>query len=129
MKALTLKSPNAWAVIHAGKGVENRSRRTRHRGPLAIHAGRTWSQAGIDALKARGLSIGPAHTTAGMVIGTVELVGIHHAADCRTATGYCSDWALPDTWHWVLADPQPLQKPFPARGQLGLWDLPEEVAR
>lgn len=129
MKAITLRTPNAWAVIHADKDVENRTRRTHHRGQLYIHAGRTWSNGGIIALKARGISVGQAHTTAGMVIGTVDLVDCHHAADCKTEDSLCSSWALPDHWHWVLTNPQPLKEPFPAGGQLGLWNLSEEAGQ
>lgn len=40
MKALTVRQPWAWAIIHGGKDVENRSRNIvgSYRGPLAIHA-------------------------------------------------------------------------------------------
>ncbi len=33
VRALTLRAPWAWAVLHAGKRVENRSRPWRYRGP------------------------------------------------------------------------------------------------
>jgi hypothetical protein len=39
VKALTLRQPWAWAAIYGGKDVENRRWKTRHRGPLLIHAG------------------------------------------------------------------------------------------
>jgi hypothetical protein len=39
MKALTVCQPWAWAIIHAPKRIENRTWRTSHRGPLAVHAG------------------------------------------------------------------------------------------
>lgn len=45
MKALSVRQPWAWAILHAGKPIENRSRKDgkmpaicRHRGPLLIHA-------------------------------------------------------------------------------------------
>lgn len=40
MRALTIRQPWAWAVIHAGKTVENRSRNIAgdYRGLVAIHA-------------------------------------------------------------------------------------------
>jgi hypothetical protein len=41
MKCVSLHQPWAWAVLHAGKKVENRTWATRHRGPLLIHAART----------------------------------------------------------------------------------------
>src|SRR5688572_4676832 len=38
MKALSLRQPWAWAVVHGGKRVENRGWTTDYRGPLLIHA-------------------------------------------------------------------------------------------
>ena len=37
-KALSVRQPWAWAIIHAGKDVENRTRRTLFRGDFYIHA-------------------------------------------------------------------------------------------
>lgn len=42
MKALTLHQPWASLVARGVKTIETRSWSTRHRGPLAIHAGSTW---------------------------------------------------------------------------------------
>jgi hypothetical protein len=39
LKALTIRQPWAWAIIHAGKDIENRSWNSRLRGTTAIHAG------------------------------------------------------------------------------------------
>ena len=38
MKCLSILQPWAWAIIHGGKDVENRTWRTAYRGPLLIHA-------------------------------------------------------------------------------------------
>ena len=47
MKALTVKQPWAWAIIHGGKDVENRSWMP-NLGPrgmrIAIHAGKGWDK-------------------------------------------------------------------------------------
>jgi hypothetical protein len=40
--ALTLHAPWAWAVVHGVKTVENREWPTRHRGPIFVHAGRSF---------------------------------------------------------------------------------------
>jgi len=37
MKAISLWQPWAWAILHAGKDVENRTWPTHHRGPLLLH--------------------------------------------------------------------------------------------
>ena len=38
MKALSIRQPWAWLIVHGSKRVENRSRRTHYRGPVLIHA-------------------------------------------------------------------------------------------
>lgn len=124
MKALTVKQPWAWALIHGGKNVENRSRPTKHRGRLYIHAGKGWADEGIDNI---GIDAMPADEAllSGMVIGTVDVTDCHHADDCTHNTGStrCSEWAMPDHYHWVLANPMPVEIPFPATGKLGIWNL------
>ncbi|MBB3041198.1 hypothetical protein [Nocardioides soli] len=46
MKALTVQQPWAWAIVHGGKDVENRTQAWSYRGLLAIHAGARWSDRG-----------------------------------------------------------------------------------
>lgn len=36
--ALSIRQPWAWAIVHAGKDIENRNWPTRFRGPVCIHA-------------------------------------------------------------------------------------------
>jgi hypothetical protein len=38
MKALSIKHPWAWAIVHAGKDIENRTWECRYRGEILIHA-------------------------------------------------------------------------------------------
>ena len=68
----------------------------------------------------------------GAVIGVVDLADEHPSGDCwrkpwkwETADpvngDYCSDWAMADHHHLVLANPRPLARPIPATGRLGLW--------
>lgn len=45
MKALSIKQPWAWAIFH-GKPVENRNWYSKHRGPLLIHASKTFDYDG-----------------------------------------------------------------------------------
>jgi hypothetical protein len=143
MKALTAQQPWAWAIINGGKDVENRSRPTKHRGQIYIHAAKTWSQDGIDAMRARGQFSAPGemHATLGMVIGTVDVVDCHHSSECgpqKVIGGYairgdsvspvipeemCSPWSMDDNYHWVLANPRALACPFPETGKLGIWNL------
>lgn len=130
-KALTVKNPWAHAIIAGDKDVENRSRPTKHRGRLYIHAGLTWSQDGIDFMKPRGMltgGLGEMYGELGTVIGTVDVIGCHPAEECEQVdidgfASYCSEWSMPDHYHWVLANARPLACPFPETGRLGLWTL------
>ena len=152
MRAITIRQPWAWAVIHAGKTVENRIRNIAgaYRGLVAIHASKrddlnafTASDVLCKAVEShlprRASGIAdmrePWLLNHGMIIGVADLVGVHYvdghserwdAEAERNAT--CSPWAHHGPiWHMVFANPRPLDCPIPARGQLGLWTLPDDV--
>lgn len=122
-----MKQPWAWAIIHGGKDVENRSRPTKHRGQLYIHAGKSVAPEALDFPPMRAaLSANGPELPAGFVYGTVDVIDCHAAEDCENwaETGsLCSAWAMPGFFHWVLATPRPLACPFPEKGKLGLWNL------
>lgn len=153
IKILTVRQPWAWAIIHGGKDVENRSRNIAgdYRGTVAIHAGLTTD---LDAMSRD--MVGRIATTRlfrperewfsnspnGAIIGVVDLVDVHHSDNCPGRTvvedvgtnlvkGYhdslCSPWAMYRNWHLILANPRPLPEPIPHKGALGLRTLPAEV--
>ncbi len=116
-RVLGVRNPWAALIIHgcpdgSFKDVENRSRRTSHRGPLLIHAGLA-----TDPSEWNG-KLG--EVPSGAIIGVVDLI------DCVQDSA--SEWAEASSWHWLLANPRPLTTPIPARGQLGLWRLPHHTA-
>ena len=154
MRAMTVQQPWAWAIIHGGKNVENRSQPWSYRGPLAIHAGSRLSDRGMTdqrvghALQARGhihidvlppglpnmshLLGAPIHLRA--VIGVVDLTGAHWAEP-----GCCdpNPWAeeeytehggrtLSRIAHLVLENACSVP-PIPCDGHLGLWRLPADI--
>lgn len=106
--AITVQQPYAEWIIDGRKDIENRTWRTPHRGLLAIHAGRKTYE--LD-----GLGLDRDGYVMGAVIGTVELVDIVRGSE--------SEWAMGDHWHWVLANPQRLAVPVPARGKMGLFTV------
>jgi hypothetical protein len=147
MRAITVKQPWASAIVHGGKDVENR--RTNivgsYRGPLAIIAGRSfdreaWLLEGIartwladyygwsDGDWGRDLS-------AGAIIGVVDLVSVHNAAEClnprdiadESTWTWCSPWAENNVLHLELSSPRPLPEPIPFTGFLGCRALPVDV--
>lgn len=141
MRALTVRQPWAWAIIHGGKDVENRSRNLAgsYRGPVAIHAAKAddrdaWAALAKTDLATWGRAMDARESLLpGVILGVVDLVDVHHADDCwdwnpNTAMDdLCSPWAQPGHHHLALANPRPLARPIPWRGQLGLWTLPDDV--
>lgn len=142
MKALTVRNPWAWAIIFGGKDVENRSVRTSHVGAVAIHTAKAVDtegmyshlvQAAIDECNTAQVIPGQLIPRADMeqlgnVIGLVDINPVHRADQCRDQHGdLCSPWAQDGMWHWPLTNPQPLMKPIPAKGALGLWEWDQPV--
>jgi len=136
MRGLTVKQPWAWAIVHGGKDVENRSRSLGpYRGPVAIHAGLTDDPEAppnvIEMWSSWWEHMGRPPVPRGYVIGVVDLVDVHHALRTTGSdepTEMCSEWAQDgDLWHLVLANPRPLATPIPWRGALGLWTVPADL--
>lgn len=137
MRILTVRQPWAWAIIHAGKNVENRTRNIAgaYRGTVAIHAGLTAIDH-HDALWDRHLFRNALASTVdrdgmsvrGAILGVVDLVDTHPVFDCITQQRdgdwhVCSNWAERSGWHLVLENPRPLAAPITYRGGLGLRRL------
>ena len=138
MKALSIRQPWAWAILHAGKTVENRSRPTRHRGPLLIHASKSrrtsdaWPSA--EWRKRFGIERPPrAELPTGALVGVVEVVAClplaewkawHADGDPRAThpEAMTSPWAE-GPWCWVLAEPRAFEKPVPWKGQQNLFEV------
>ena len=123
MKALSIKQPWAWLIIHGGKDIENRSWRTKFRGRFLVHASagctkKEWASAVSFALNA-GLIKHPAEVPPinelefGSIIGSVELV------DCVDTSH--SPWYMGQNG-FVLSDPKPLAI-MPYKGRLGFFEV------
>lgn len=143
MKAITVRQPWAWAIMHGGKDVENRTRNIAgsYRGPVVIHAGlaelEKHNMASRALRAAHGTEV-PTVIDFGAALGLVDLVGVHHFADCVSTATYCcedceqvsgcSRWAeQANVWHLELENPRPFRKPVPYRGALGLWNFPDHL--
>jgi hypothetical protein len=125
LKCLSIRQPWAWAILHAGKDVENRTWLTKYRGPLAIHAshGCTRGQylaASAEIEKISGLKVPPLEDLPrGAVVGTVNLV------DCHGETTD-NDWALGGHGWLFLSEPKACQ-PLPMKGRLGIFQIDAEL--
>lgn len=126
---LTLWRP--WAELYLTvKAVENRFWWTRHRGPLLIHAGKTWDSAAVLFAGAidecRGISWKQADHPIG-IIGWVDLVDVTCGPRQQVAQCHCGDWAQFGQYHWHRENPQHFGQPIPCSGRQGLWYPPTET--
>jgi hypothetical protein len=127
MKALTIRQPWAWAVVHGGKNVESRRRRTAYRGPLLIHAAKN---ADPDPdVTARVLWTMADPETFGQPRAAWQarqaVIGVAWLADVLTDSP--SPWATTGWYHWVLEFPAPVDPPIPCPGRPGLWIPPRTL--
>ncbi|MCV0384877.1 MAG: ASCH domain-containing protein [Nitrobacter sp.] len=125
MKAISIRQPWAWAILHAGKDIENRDRRWNLRGRIVVHASATmtrdeiaaiedmsphWPVPSREAFRACGLL--------GALVGTVEVV------DC--VRDHSSRWFF-GPFGLVLREPRPFKTPVPYKGALGVMDVPDGI--
>ena len=134
MKALSVRQPWAWAIMHAGKDVENRTRITRYRGPVAIHATRCtraeYEQAAGVIYGICGVKVPPWESmrdTFGKVIGVVDLTDSVFVEEAKGPVAD-SPWAADDAL-WVLANPRECQW-YACKGARGyLFDIPDNAIK
>lgn len=126
MKALSIRQPWAWLILHAGKDIENRTWSTRLRGRVLIHAAQGMTRKEYDEVveaiwvttRCNG-ALPPEYEQLqrGGIIGSVEIV------DCVPASD--SPWFF-GPYGFKLANPQPL--PFvPMKGKLGFFEVDESL--
>lgn len=127
-----MRQPWAWAIAVGGKDVENRSRSTSYRGPLAIHAGTATSQRGNHDARVRTAwaTYRYHHGYPDLVRGAI--LAVADLADCHPDTGCCRPWGESEyreaggrtrttIYHLRLDDVRALDEPIPYVGRLGLW--------
>lgn len=119
---LSVIQPWAWALVFAGKEVENRVWRSNYRGRLLIHAPATrlskanmeWARRELARCARVGLDEIPEEFGHSQILGSVELV------DCRE--GKRSRWAQEDSFHWCIEEPRRLATPVEnVQGHLQVW--------
>lgn len=137
-KALSIRQPWVWAILNAGKRIENRSRRFHYRGPICLHAstadfrkemgsyeftcqdvcaaqwhsplrGARRNEAGP---KLADLIPDPAALQRGGIVGTAAIVNCVENSD--------SPWFF-GPYGLVLTNVQPVEF-IPVKGALGLFD-------
>lgn len=145
MRALSIRQPWAWLILHGGKDVENRDWSERYPAlrearellisgdRFAIHASKGMTRVEYeDALSfvhalsrhvrpfPPGLTMpAPESLPRGAIVGTARIAGI--------SRNYPSPWFFGPVGI-VLRDAAPLSVPIPCKGMLGFFDVPDVEA-
>lgn len=122
MKALSIKQPWAWLIIHGGKDIENRSWHTKFRGRFLVHASMGMSALEYEHARAFACMAAPGivlpaakDLIRGGIIGSVDLVDSLDTSD--------SPWYMGQK-AFLLCDPRP--SPFqPYKGRLQFFEVPD----
>ncbi len=123
MKALSIRQPWAWLIIHGGKDIENRTWSTNYRGRFLVHAAKGMTRKEYDAAFAYAVAIDarfyrdmPAFEDLerGGIIGSVELIAVTPKSIEQ------SSWHMVECIGFKLSNPKEI--PFqPLKGRLGFF--------
>jgi hypothetical protein len=151
MKCLSVPQPWAWAILHAGMDVENRTWWTEYRGPILIHASKRYDAGAADEILGKMDLIHRAQAPNGIpgrkllprggIVGQAVLVGCVKHSDSlwfrgrRRRAGARPALAPAPRRHpprdeqpfgWLLREVEELEF-IPWPGRLGLFDFPDEL--
>jgi hypothetical protein len=137
MKALSGRQPWWWAILYAGKRIENRVWNTSYRGPILLHAAKgCTAMQFVDAVNwmvgagvIKSIKDVPPfkELLRGGIVGKANIVDVipPNGLDPQSPRmkGVDARWHMPGQFGFILADVKPL--PFIAcKGSLGLFELP-----
>ena len=127
LKAISVRAPWWWAILHAGKDIENRDWPTKFRGKVLLHASKWWSMAGVaddgetvgaiyravgGQPKDHGDTYRMMRDVGGCIVGSVEIVDCVEHSD--------SPWFF-GRYGFVLRNPEAFAEPIPCKGALGFF--------
>lgn len=140
MKVITIQQPWASLIVLGAKKIETRSWATRYRGPILIHASAAMPKlnrelCATEAFATYLSNAGP--LPLGAIIGRAVLRMVYptdHLLSCFrfSPSSYCphevnfGDYSA-GRYGWCLEDVVRFETPIPAKGQLGLWEFPNDL--
>ncbi|WP_374019028.1 ASCH domain-containing protein [Paenibacillus thiaminolyticus] len=142
MKAITIIQPWATLIALGEKNFETRSWATKHRGPIAIHAGKKVDREACEMEPIKSTLAEYGYTAdelpTGAVVAIAELTECWSVSRClrgdiilerdggnemrEEAFGYYDD----GRYAWEIEAKKWLEVPIPAKGQQGLWNWQPE---
>lgn len=126
MKVLTIKQPYASLILKGYKEYEFRTWKTKYRGDILIHAGKTIDKKALEK-RFKGYDLGDMPT--GVIIGKVILVDCVNVnkefADKMKKVDknvYQLDEYINNIYGWKLENIEGIKPYIIVKGQLGLWN-------
>ena len=151
MKTLSIQQPHSDLIVWWDKSIENRTWRTRHRGPILIHASSRLDRDEVTELSGDGWDIlaeSPCVMSAIVGVATVlDVLDVEAIEDwidggdnpCSTPAAAAELERAADAGEleryafgpfcWLLGDRKPIPDPVPCGGKLNLWTPPPSVLR
>lgn len=130
IKAISIRQPWAWAIIHAGKDIENRDWPTRFRGPVCIHAAKGMTLDEYDGFirTIHHVSLSRPYPPGSMVprgAGLLRggIIGVAEIVDCVESSD--SPWFF-GRYGFVLRNARPVDF-IPVRGALGFFNWRDQM--
>jgi hypothetical protein len=140
MRCLSFRQPWLDLLISGVKRVEVRRWNTRYRGPLLLHAASQVDQEAVERFVQDGKLSGEYVPKVGVILGRGTLHDTFRYAAADEFNRDALRHLNPDVseqefrgvfggrlFGWVLTDVHALEEPVPLRGQLGLFDVPDEL--
>ncbi len=128
MRALSIRQPWAWLILHAGKTIENRTWTTRYRGRILIHAGQQINRDAYAWIAEHFPHVrlpAPSELQRGGFVGSVDIIDCFAKDDAHAAKA--SGWYMGESG-LVLRDPRPGHF-VAAPGKLSLYTVDDAVSR
>lgn len=138
MKALSLRQPWAWSVIHAGKRVENRTWNTAFRGEFLIHAAKSFIVDEVESslrwiAETFDVTSASRKYPLGGIVAVAVLDGVLRPGNDADRAALLASrfvdlrWHMPEQYGFVLRDVRPT--PFiPCRGMQGFFPVDAAIA-
>jgi len=133
VKCLSIHAPWSWAILNAGKNIENRSRPTSYRGPLLIHASKSrTSYDGFtpDSWRSEFDCELPEwdDLVKGAIVGVVDLVGCFRFDPTKPINEMYAKWSE-GPYCWILSNPRSFAEPILYRGQQNIFKVDDSLVQ
>jgi hypothetical protein len=126
MKAITIHQPYAELIARGDKQIENRTWRTHHEGPLAIHAAGLTSQRHRELAAEFGVDL--ERVPLGAIVAVAQRIECVKISDVPRLLRRSQGVHAFGPWCWILHEVRRLDQPLAIAGKQSLWNVPAAIA-